>query len=268
MRTRRPRPHCPALRFTAPLGTQRWAPPPTVLARIACMLRGDVTVELVHRDKLAKLWRETHGAEPLPAGRYAFRAWARGSNIHIVVDETETPQSVVWLLLHELAHTEVSRSRMLQHAFRSAPRDPAYMTSDAAHEAAPEEQLANRVADSFARQVGSRPGLHRIWWRRRVDRLGDATFGFALDNNACHRFADYVSRYHEVDAEELTAMHSLANTVGKPGGSARSRANSQAVLDQCDIALADALRADADDRGITPAAHRRAWRKARAAGIS
>jgi hypothetical protein len=60
---------------------------------------------------------------------------------------------------------------MLDKAFSSVPRPANYLTSDAAHERYPEEQMANLVADQLAPHFDSRPGLNRIWWRRRVGRI-------------------------------------------------------------------------------------------------
>lgn len=89
----------------------------------------------------------------------------------LLSDLTETTQSLTWLLLHELAHVEVNQTSLLDAALRSIPRPKDYLTNDEAHEAWPEEQLANLVADRLSSRLGSRPGLNRLWWRQRVRAL-------------------------------------------------------------------------------------------------
>ena len=108
-----------------------------------------------------------HGRQAIP-GTYAFRGYTRGNRVVLLSDATETPASLTWLLLHELAHVQVNNAPMLDKAFSSVPRPANYLTSDAAHERYPEEQMANLVADQLAPHFDSRPGLNRIWWRRRV----------------------------------------------------------------------------------------------------
>jgi len=126
-----------------------------------------VCVELIPRRLVRRLWARDMGGKPFP-GYYAFRAYTRGRRVVLLSDHTETPQSLTWLLLHELAHVQVNGSPLLDRALRSIPKPRGYLTSDAAHEAWPEEGLANLVADQLAPRFGSRPGLNRIWWRSRV----------------------------------------------------------------------------------------------------
>ncbi len=129
-----------------------------------------VFVELIPRRLVRRLWARDMGGKPFP-GYYAFRAYTRGRRVVLLSDHTETPQSLTWLLLHELAHVQVNGSPLLDRALRSVPKPRDYLTSDAAHEAWPEEKLANLVADQLAPQFGSRRGLSRIWWRSRVQSL-------------------------------------------------------------------------------------------------
>jgi hypothetical protein len=128
-----------------------------------------VSVEIVPRGLVRELWWRDQGAKSFP-GDYAFRAYTRGNRVVLLSDATETPESLTWLLLHELAHVGVNASPYLQRAFRSRKRPAQYMTDDEAHERWPEEQLANHVADQLAPHFGSRPGLDRLWWRARVRR--------------------------------------------------------------------------------------------------
>jgi hypothetical protein len=126
-----------------------------------------VHVEVVPRPLVRELWARDMGSKPFP-GYYAFRAYTRGDRVVLLSDTTETPQSLTWLLLHELAHVEVNRAPLLDAGLRSIPRPKDYLTSDQAHESWPEERLANLVADRLAPLFGSRPGLNRLWWRSRV----------------------------------------------------------------------------------------------------
>ena len=152
-------------------GAEPWMPSAAARQQLASLLSGAVTVELVPRSALPALWaRDFRGQRPLPA--YAFRAYARDLNIVVLVDKTETPASVLWLLGHELAHTELTRSKLLRAAYRSIPKSSNYMTNDDAHEAHPEEQAANLVADQICEQEGlCQRGMNRRWWRARVKRI-------------------------------------------------------------------------------------------------
>ncbi len=144
--------------------------PRAALELLSRWLTEPVTIEVVPRAAVRQLWRRDNGGSRFP-GHYAFRAYTRDHHVRLVSDGTETSASLTWLLLHELAHVLVNESPMLNEALRSVPKPRGYLTSDAAHEAWPEEKLANLVADQFSCRVGSRPGLDRLWWRRRVERL-------------------------------------------------------------------------------------------------
>jgi hypothetical protein len=151
-------------------GAERWAPDADVMQRLSCLLTRDVVVEIAPRAQVRAIWQRDHGGRPMPDyGPYAFRAYSRDGRAVIFVDPTETQASTLWLLLHELAHLEVASARMLKSAYRSMPKPPGYMTNDAAHEAHPEEQLANLVATRTLAHLGLPPRqLDRLWWRRRV----------------------------------------------------------------------------------------------------
>jgi hypothetical protein len=144
--------------------------PRQALEALSGWLQAPVCIEVIPRSAVRQLWQRDFGSAAFP-GQYAFRAFTRGHHVRLVSDHTETPASLTWLLLHELAHVLVNESPMLDEALRSVPKPEGYLTNDAAHEAWPEEQLANLVANQFACRVGSRPGLDRLWWRRRVQRL-------------------------------------------------------------------------------------------------
>ena len=147
---------------------ENWLPSPGVLDRIATALQVCAVVEFIPRSQVEATWRSTHGDQPFP-GLYAYRAYARGGHVRIFVDATETPDSLLWLLLHELAHVAVDNNEFLDTAFRTIPRPANYTTDDRAHEAWPEEKVANQVADQWAPRLGGRAGLDRLWWRKRVE---------------------------------------------------------------------------------------------------
>lgn len=150
-------------------GAERWAISPATAQRLACMLSRDLTVEYVPRSALASIWERDHGGTPLPTKPYAFRAYSRDGNAVLFVDDTETPTSTLWLLLHELAHLELPRARLLHQAYRNMKRPAGYLTSDEGHEAHPEEQMANLIANQTLPKLVSNPGQYdRLWWRNRV----------------------------------------------------------------------------------------------------
>lgn len=150
-------------------GTERWVPSPEVTRRLSELMKLPVVVEWIPRSWISQLWARDFAGKPFP-GNYAFRAYSRGQNTKILVDDTETPESATWLLLHELAHTQLPTEPRLVEGYRNQPRPARYLQTDEGHEAAPEEQLANATADHWATKLGSRPGLNRTWWRQRAPR--------------------------------------------------------------------------------------------------
>jgi len=104
-----------------------------------------------------------------PGKGHGYRAVAeRNGKVLLYVDETETKDSVKWLVLHELAHILVTAQPTLAETLRSQPRPSGYPKDDAAHEAVIEEQVANAYADLLAPV----PGLDRRWWRKRTQAMG------------------------------------------------------------------------------------------------
>ncbi len=150
-------------------GAEPWTPPDRVWHAIAPGLLGPQHVSLHPRADRDRIWRLDHAGRPPPGGPAAFRAYTLKDLTRIFVDATETRASVVWLLLHELGHADLNRNPAVAKPLRSRPRPKDYATSDRAHEAVVEEQVCNRIADVLAPRFGSRPGLNRFWWRRRVD---------------------------------------------------------------------------------------------------
>ncbi len=149
--------------------TEPWLPRAAAMDELAGLLAGDVRVHVHRRADVDRVWRDSHGGQPLPVSPWAFRAWARGPVVRVFVDETETPASTAWLLLHELAHVALGGAPYLAAAYRRRPKPPGYLAHDDVHEAWPEEQLANHVATELLPVLGHPSGDYsRRWWRRRV----------------------------------------------------------------------------------------------------
>lgn len=111
------------------------------------------------------LWPR-HMAESVigrPTKPYEFRAFSRGKDGHIFVDETETPQSIAWLMAHELCHQMVDDSPTLTAAFEDARPLDMKPASDAFHFVDSEERFCDGIA---TRLLGYRKD--RAWWRERV----------------------------------------------------------------------------------------------------
>lgn len=156
--------------YVAP-GTEPWALTPEEADALGCMMSRDTEIHFWPRARLDEIWRRTHDGTPAPAPPYAFRAWSNpDGRAHILADATETPQSIRWLVLHELAHLDLVSAPLLARAYRGIPKPENYLVDDEAHEARPEEQMANFVADQLAPLLGSAPGYDRRWWRGRVER--------------------------------------------------------------------------------------------------
>ena len=151
-------------------GAEPWAPPLQSIQELSKHIAAPVEIEIFHRREVRRLWAKNMPNRPYP-GDYAFRAWTRGSHVTILVDDTETPGSVLWVIAHELTHADINKAPFLDIALRGIPKPERYEHEDQAHEAWPEEQIANLVADQWAPRLGSRPGLNRLWWRERVDAL-------------------------------------------------------------------------------------------------
>jgi hypothetical protein len=162
---------CRRIQVRAAPGTEPWVPSPDDLADLACSLTNDVVVEIHPRADVDRVWADEHEGAALPVDRYAFRAFANGRRAVLFVDASETRDSVLWLLVHELTHLELPQSRLLEEVYRNRERDPAYLHSDEAHEADLEERFANQIADAMMARIGRPTGLDRRWWRSRVQRM-------------------------------------------------------------------------------------------------
>jgi hypothetical protein len=152
--------------------TEKWLPRPEHLRALEAVIDRPVTVHYHLRSNIRQVWEDTHQGRPLPVSEDAFRAFVSNDAVHLFVDDSETYESALWLLVHELAHTGVATSRLLTSALRSwSPRPKDYLSSDDAHEAHFEERVANHVADRTMAKLGLPTGLDRIWWRKRRNKM-------------------------------------------------------------------------------------------------
>lgn len=142
-----------------------WAPSPAELEAISKATGGDYTVNLFPRSMVVEVWEADHPDRDYPyTDEYKFRAYQNGREAFIFVDDTETKDSVRWLIMHELTHMGLRTLPELWYEYQlKTPED--YDKTDEAHEADPEEMLANQVAREY---VGV--NYPRTWWRERVER--------------------------------------------------------------------------------------------------
>lgn len=111
------------IRVLAEPGTQRWVPPQEWWDALARLVPPGQTVFFRHR----------------PDAAYHYRAFNNGDNTTIYVDETETPESVRWVLLHEMAHATINRLPSVARHLRKDPKPKNYATDDHVHASVPEE---------------------------------------------------------------------------------------------------------------------------------
>lgn len=149
-----------------------WLPGADQVAAIGRLLTAPSRVDILPRAQLVQTWASQHPAQPTIEA-CQVRAWANkpSRRAWLFVDRSETRDSVLWLLGHELAHIELGLAPLLQAAV-AAPHSADYLTSDAAHEAHPEERFANQVgAAVLGMLTGRRQALDRLWWRKRARTL-------------------------------------------------------------------------------------------------
>jgi hypothetical protein len=146
------------LTVTTRPGAEDWVPGPEWLARAGAFVPPHTEVVFARRKEGPKTYGWRAVAER-PNGR-------KGTRILVLVDETETRDSVKWLLLHEFAHALVTATPTLAETLRAEKRPDGYPQNDDAHEAVFEEEVANAFADRLAPV----PGLDRRWWRERTRR--------------------------------------------------------------------------------------------------
>lgn len=103
-----------------------------------------------------------------PDEPYSCRGWCGSNEIVVLYDETETPESIKWIILHELGHAVCNRTYMFDQAMSEENKIEGRTTyewkDDVGHEADSEERLVNRIATAWCGgQERARP-----WWRPRV----------------------------------------------------------------------------------------------------
>lgn len=144
----------------------------------------DVTVIIADAKKKADYWMANECFQTLPfPGNDGFRAWSEHDTKTIIIfdDETETGDSLFWLLVHELAHLEIRTSKwLLTYTALDCETKKiieglgkplgGYLKlireNDDMHESDPEEAFCNRIATAIA---GGFYG--RKWWRDRKKQL-------------------------------------------------------------------------------------------------
>lgn len=145
-----------------------WCPSNEIIDKLGALFTKEVRVEFYPRYLVGKVWSMDHCDKPYEKDYYAFRAYAGKDYCKIFVDETETGESVLWVLLHELAHIALADNKYLFRGYRNLTA-PDYFSSDEAHEADPEEQMANAIAKSWMEMLGfGRVEYPRFWWRQRT----------------------------------------------------------------------------------------------------
>ena len=145
-----------------------WCPHGDVIQCLSTFFTKNVDIEIYPRSLLATVWEKDHPGKKYNKDYYAFRAYAGKDYCRIFVDETETKDSVLWVMLHELAHIALATSPFLFKGYRHlTPED--YHCSDNAHERDPEEQMANEIAMSWMDMLGyGKVSYPRHWWRNRT----------------------------------------------------------------------------------------------------
>ncbi len=95
---------------------------------------------------------------------YSFRAFSRGRESHLFADASETPESIAWLMAHELGHQLLKKAPVVKEAMADATVEGEFHpASDEFHRVDPEERFVDGLA---TRLIGQR--LDRDWWRERA----------------------------------------------------------------------------------------------------
>lgn len=150
---------------------EAWAPPVEALRLANDLLHKPVQVCIYPRHMVKTIWEQDHIDRRYDKDLYAFRAYAGKDYCRIFVDETETPESALWVFFHELAHIALTASPYLFKAYRFLT-PPDYFMSDDAHERDPEEQMANAIAGAYMKMLNyDVTDYPRHWWRNRVDTM-------------------------------------------------------------------------------------------------
>jgi len=127
---------------------------------------GKLAIRIFPRHMIKEVWNYDKPEESFHFKEYAFRAFANGDIITIFDDETEVPDSLFWILLHEVGHVLVTRTTALSEQFRPMQVN---RTRYSDNENGPEEQFANLMADTWYKEFNGTPNsFHRLWWKQRI----------------------------------------------------------------------------------------------------
>lgn len=152
-----PRYHTDMFKLHVHPDTTSWVPRQAQMEALQRFFQGTETDVYLHPRSEANKVLGRH-AKP-----YAFRAFTRGKESHLFVDFTETPESVAWLMAHELCHRMVDQTPTLENAFTEARPKDLEPAGDAFHDVDPEERFCDGIATNL---MGYR--MDRRWWRQRT----------------------------------------------------------------------------------------------------
>ena len=159
--------------FVVHPGAEAWAPDSRFMDTLGGWAPPNTVIHLHPRSEIRACFAKDNPHQRFPKKPFPFRAWnAPHKGIRMFVDETETPDSVKWGILHEVGHSFVTHTPGLNR-LRKIPKPLNYATSDEAHASVPEEQFCNAFADYLAPRMGvTGAGYDRAWWRKRVEAYG------------------------------------------------------------------------------------------------
>lgn len=138
-----------------------WTPEPSMQRKLEKEYPLPVTVRIWPRRMVGQVTNKI-GLAP-----YAFRARAIENIADVFVDQTETRESITWLIAHELAHHELKRKHPEIKKVMDTVRPKLPRAGDEFHDYDTEEAWCDNRATSI---VGKR--LDREWWRNRTKPFG------------------------------------------------------------------------------------------------
>lgn len=183
-----------------------WLPPPSEMAKIKALFKNTKADVYFHPRSKANEILGRH-AEP-----YAFRAFTRGEEVNLFVDETETPQSIAWLLAHELTHRMVHDSPTLDQAFEEARPTDLDPAGDPFHDIDPEERFCDGIATNL---LGYR--TDRSWWRKRTPPVSRPSTSFGAAPIAATRAQKVFYRAQQILVREMDISPGAFQAVHRGG---------------------------------------------------
>lgn len=120
------------------------------------------------RETETVVWKQKWDRDAKGRDDYSYRGWCSGHEIILICDETETPESLEWILYHELGHWVCNNTKFFDDAMQRENTNEARTRyewqDDVGHEEDSEERLVNRIATAY---MGGKE-YARPWWRPRV----------------------------------------------------------------------------------------------------